>query len=258
MRTSVRMNNLAIEDSWLGRGATLIAGTDEVGRGAWAGPVVAGMVAVHPPLYRSLPAALHGIDDSKLLTPKQRALLAPSIKVHAAAWSVGAASSREIAEIGFGSAVRVAILRAYAILAASLQRAPDILLTDAVKLQDAPIPIESHDKADQRCLAVAMASVLAKVHRDRLMRRFDTVYPHYDFASNKGYGTRRHQQALLDNGPCAIHRASFKPVMRASAQLVPPESDRAGPATMPGPAPGTVSQGPAYPAVAAGAAQAAE
>lgn len=221
MRTSVRMKNLAIEWSWLDRGATLIAGTDEVGRGAWAGPVVAGMVAVPPTLYQSLPLDLHGIDDSKLLSPKQRLALAPHIETHVAAWGLGAATSREIASAGFGTAVRLAIRRAYSDLAAKLRRAPDILLTDAVRLPDAPIPAESHNKADQRCLSVAMASILAKVHRDRLMRRFDPIYPGYDFANNKGYGTRKHQEALFHLGPCAIHRSSFRPVMHAAAALLP-------------------------------------
>lgn len=224
MRTSVRRDNLAIERSWVERGATLIAGTDEVGRGAWAGPIVAGMVAVEPDLIQSLPDELHAIDDSKLLSPRQRATLAPSIAAHATAWGLGAATSREIAADGFATAVQLAIERAYLNLIGKLRRKPDILLTDAVRLRNPQVRTESHPKADQRCLSVAMASILAKVHRDRLMRRFDTIYPRYDFASNKGYGTRRHQQALLDLGPCAIHRATFRPVVRAAAQLLGPPS----------------------------------
>ena len=224
MRTSARMESLAIEWSWLDRGAKLIAGADEVGRGAWAGPVVAGMVAVPPRIYQSLPPDLREIDDSKLLSSKQRAALAPRIMAHATAWGLGATTSREIARSGFGMAVRLAIRRAYVDLATKLACAPDILLTDAVTLRNAPVPVESHAKADQRCLSVAMASILAKVHRDRLMCRFDPVYPHYDFANNKGYGTRRHQQALTSFGPCAIHRASFRPVMRAASQLLPPNT----------------------------------
>ena len=221
MRTSARLDNLAIERSWLHRGATLIAGTDEVGRGAWAGPVVAGMVALRSNLILSLPAGLLGVDDSKLLSPQRRAALVPHIVAHVDAWGLGAATSREIAEDGFGAAVRLAIRRAYADLSTQLRRAPDVLLTDAVNLPDSPIPSESHPKADQRCLTVAMASILAKVHRDRLMRRFDPVYPDYDFAKNKGYGTRKHQRALFRNGPCAIHRMSFQPVMRAASALFP-------------------------------------
>lgn len=221
MRTSVRLENLAIERSWLNRGASLIAGTDEVGRGAWAGPVVAGMVAVPSSLYGSLPADLHGVDDSKLLSPQQRAEIVPHIVTHVDAWGLGAATSREIANAGFGAAVRLAIRRAYDVLSAKLARAPDVLLTDTVRLPDAPIPAEAHAKADQRCLAVAMASILAKVYRDRLMQRFDPVYPSYAFAQNKGYGTRKHQQALFTHGPCAIHRRSFQPVMRAASDLLP-------------------------------------
>lgn len=221
MRTSVRWDNLAIERSWLNRGALLIAGTDEVGRGAWAGPVVAGMVAVPCDLYDALPADLHGVDDSKLLSPAQRTMLVPLIVAHVNAWGLGAATSREIADAGFGAAVRLAIRRAYEDLSTKLECEPDVLLTDAVRMPDAPIPVEAHAKADQRCLSVAMASILAKVHRDRLMRRFEPVYPGYDFASNKGYGTRRHQQALFQFGPCAIHRRSFQPVMRAAAELLP-------------------------------------
>lgn len=219
MRTSVPMDYLAIERSWLERGATLIAGTDEVGRGAWAGPIVAGMVAVQPELILCLPTELHAIDDSKLLSPKQRATLAPRITAHATAWGLGAATSREIANSGFATAVQLAIERAYLDLVGKLRRTPDILLTDAVQLRNSPIRNEAHAKADRHCLSVAMASILAKVHRDRLMRRFDPIYPSYDFANNKGYGTRRHQRALLQSGPCAIHRATFRPVMRAAARL---------------------------------------
>ncbi len=224
MRTSARMQSLAIERSWLDRGAKLIAGTDEVGRGAWAGPVVAGVVAVPPRVYRSLPPDLREVDDSKLLSLKQRVTLAPRIMAHVTAWGLGASTSREIADSGFGKAVRLAIRRAYDDLATKLATAPDILLTDAVTLHNAPVPVESHAKADQRCLSVAMASILAKVHRDQLMCQFDPVYPHYDFANNKGYGTRRHQQALTVFGPCAIHRATFRPVMRATSQILPPEN----------------------------------
>ena len=224
MRTSARMQSLAIERSWLDRGAKLIAGTDEVGRGAWAGPVVAGMVTVPPRVYHSLPPDLREVDDSKLLSAKQRETLAPRIMAHVTAWGLGAATSREIADSGFGMAVRLAIRRAYDDLVTKLPSAPDILLTDAVPLRNAPVPVESHAKADQRCLSVAMASILAKVHRDQLMCQFDPVYPHYDFANNKGYGTRRHQQALTVFGPCAIHRASFRPVMRATSQLQPTKS----------------------------------
>ncbi len=221
MRTSAHLDNLAIERSWLHRGASSIAGTDEVGRGAWAGPVVAGMVAIRSNLICSLPADLHEINDSKLLTPQQRVALVPHIVAHVDAWGLGAASSREIAEDGFGAAIRLAIRRAYDDLSTRLPLAPDVLLTDAVRLSDSPIPSESHPKADQRCLSVAMASILAKVHRDRLMQRFDTVYPSYFFAKNKGYGTREHQQALFRVGPCAIHRMSFQPVMRAASELFP-------------------------------------
>lgn len=220
MRTSSRLQNLSIEWSWLDRGAKLIAGTDEVGRGAWAGPIVAGIVAVPSRIYHSLPPDLQGIDDSKLLTPKQRVALAPNIMEHVTAWGLGATTSREIAQSGFATAVRLAIQRAYQDLENNLTCTPTILITDAVTLRNAPLPVESHPKADQRCLSVAMASILAKVHRDRLMCRFDQVYPQYDFANNKGYGTRNHQKALTRLGPCAIHRASFRPVMRARAQLL--------------------------------------
>ena len=224
------MDNLAIERSWLDRGATVIAGTDEVGRGAWAGPVVAGVVAVGAGVYRAPPADLRGIDDSKRLTPKRREALVPGIMAHAAAWGLGAATSREIASDGLSAAVRLAIRRAYGDVAAKLTQAPDVLLTDAVALPGAPVPVEAHDKADQRCLAVAMASILAKVHRDRLMRRFDPVYPFFDFARNKGYGTRSHARALLRLGPCAIHRATYRPVMRAASALLGRESGGSTPA----------------------------
>jgi ribonuclease HII len=188
------------------RGFLAVAGLDEAGRGAWAGPVSAGAVILPPD--RGLLARLMGVRDSKQMTPRAREAQARRIQAEALAWGVGFASHLEIDELGIVAATRLAMGRALAACAFPA----DHLLVDALGLPDEPLPQTSLIKGDARCLSIAAASVLAKTARDAQMRELDGLYPGYDFARHKGYGTRLHLAALQSLGPCAVHRSSFAPV----------------------------------------------
>jgi ribonuclease HII len=182
-----------------GRGFTLIGGIDEVGRGPLAGPVVAACVVADGPLM------LRGLDDSKKVTPERRESLALEIRAHAVAWAVGEASVAEIERHNIYWASILAMERALAALAAQ----PAYLLTDAVRIRSfvgEQLPVI---KGDAKCATVAAASILAKVHRDRLLVELDLLHPQYGFAEHKGYATARHIAALAEHGPCEHHRKAF-------------------------------------------------
>ena len=198
------------ERALIRQGHVLVAGIDEAGRGAWAGPVVAAAVIL--PGGASRLAALRGVRDSKLLSPVQREALSPAIREKALAVGIGMASHEEIDAMGIVPATRLAMRRAVEQLAP----APDALLIDALKLPDVLLPQRVLFHADTLCLSVAAASVVAKVTRDHLMMELDAQYPGYGFARHKGYGTQIHRQALAQLGPSAIHRMTFEPV-RATA-----------------------------------------
>ncbi len=183
-----------------------IAGLDEAGRGAWAGPVVAAVV-VFPPIL-NLEKKLLGVRDSKQMTVHQREYWAEIIQKQAQAWGVGSAGHFEIDQLGILPATRLAMQRALG----QLSMTPDHLLIDALLLPELKSPQTALVKGDQRSLSIAAASILAKTTRDALMRQEDNVYPLYGFRRHKGYGTRFHQQALVENGPCPIHRLSFRPL----------------------------------------------
>jgi ribonuclease HII len=186
-------------------GLTRLAGLDEAGRGALAGPVAAGAVV----LPHDLPAlieSLRGLRDSKLLSALQRARLAPRIQACALAWGVGFASAREIDNLGIVPSTRLAALRALEVLGPL----PDYLLTDfRLELPETGLPQTSLVKGDQRSLSIAAASVLAKTARDALLCGFEDKYPGYGFARHKGYGTRLHREAIARLGYCEVHRRSF-------------------------------------------------
>ena len=185
-------------------GHALIAGIDEAGRGAWAGPVVAAAVILDPAEVSSL----DGVNDSKRLSPRQRDRLYQIIIDHCVAYGIGQGSVEEIDTIGILPATRLAMTRAVA----ALSPQPDALIIDAVRLPQVNKPQAVFNFADSISLSVAAASILAKVTRDRLMIQSDTQYPAYQFARHKGYGTQIHQAALQSVGPCQIHRTSFKPI----------------------------------------------
>lgn len=182
-------------------GATLIAGVDEVGRGSLFGPVVAAAVILDPS-YR-----IRGLRDSKLLPPERRELLAPRIREHAIAWTVAAVDAARIDQINIYHASRLAML--HAVL--QLQPAADYLLIDALRL-DCELPQRAIIHGDALSASIAAASILAKVERDRIMCRWDAVFPEFGLASHKGYSTPQHLAALQQHGPTPLHRQSFAPV----------------------------------------------
>jgi len=202
--------DLSLEQAYWQVGIISVGGIDEAGRGAWAGPVSAGVVVLPPD--PNLALALHGVRDSKQMTPIQRTAWAAQIKSAAAAWGVGMASHQEIDALGILPATRLAAGRALAALPFS----PEVLILDWLDLPQAPLPQTALVKGDGRALSISCASVLAKTTRDALLVELDALYPAYGFAAHKGYGTAAHQAALRLYGPCPIHRLSFKPLLQCS------------------------------------------
>nr|HID12988.1 ribonuclease HII [Anaerolineae bacterium] len=188
-------------------GYTRVAGLDEAGRGAWAGPVCAAAVVL-PLDQTDLPNLLSGMRDSKQLSPAKREALLPRILEVAEAVELGWATPAEVDEVGVVAATRRAMARAVT----RLDGRVDALLVDYLRLPDLNLPQRALPKADARCLSVAAASVVAKVTRDRLMVALDAGFPGYGFARHKGYGTRQHREALARLGPSPIHRMSWRPV----------------------------------------------
>jgi ribonuclease HII len=203
----VSLPNLEKELALLEQGYCFIAGLDEAGRGAWAGPVVAAAVIL--PLHQpDLADQLLGLRDSKLLTPLQREHLFEVIQQVALAVAVGAAPAALVDQLNVVGATRYAMHQAISGLALT----PDYLLLDHLRLPALPIPQDAYPKADNSSLTVAAASVMAKVTRDRLMVQYGETYPIYGFKDHKGYGTKAHQEALSCWGPCELHRLSFEPL----------------------------------------------
>ena len=205
--------DISFEMALWSAGADFVAGVDEAGRGAWAGPVAAGAVIL--PSRADLQACLPGVRDSKQMTPAQRAAWAGKIRELALAWGVGMASAEEIDDLGIVPATRLAMQRALE----QLRPAPQQLLVDAVRLPRVNFPQRALIKGDARVLSIAAASVLAKTARDALMVELDGQFPGYSLARHKGYGTALHQQALAQLGPCAIHRKTFAPIRRLVNEL---------------------------------------
>jgi ribonuclease HII len=192
-----------------------IAGVDEVGRGCWAGPVVAAAVVL-PQAVLERPDLLAGVDDSKALTAPQRERLAERILALANGWAIGAIPSHVIDTHGILPATRLA-------MQVALLRLPtpaDALLIDAVRIEGWHCPQLSLIKGDARCLSIAAASIIAKVARDRMMAELGCYAPAYGFEQHKGYGTDLHAKALEKLGPCVHHRRSFAPIRAAQATQV--------------------------------------
>jgi ribonuclease HII len=185
----------------------LVCGVDEAGRGPWAGPVCAGAVILdlNP---RKVP---RGLDDSKKLTAKTRETLEIEIKRKAVAWGVGFASVSEIANLNILHATGLAMCRAIEAMAVQ----PTFALVDGNYRFKLPCEVKTVVGGDGKSKSIAAASILAKVARDRLMTEMDAVYPGYGFASHKGYRAPIHARALLDLGPCEIHRLAWGPVKLA-------------------------------------------
>jgi len=179
-----------------------IAGADEAGKGAWAGPIVAGAVILAEDFDPKI------INDSKVLTAKQRERMFVHIARNAISWAVGVVPSEEIDRDGIVAANR----KALELAVRRLHVPPHAVLVDAVPIVVNGTPVKAIIDGDAKCLSVAAASIVAKVARDTLMDGHHRVHPQYGFNVHKGYGTAAHEKALKKHGPSAIHRRSFAPM----------------------------------------------
>lgn len=195
---------LVVEQACFQAGDRLVCGVDEVGRGAWAGPVTVGAVVIAPEPKRILK-----VRDSKVLTPEEREAVYPRILGWAVAAGVGHASHVECDELGMTAALRLAGRRALAALAEAGCVPDRIILDGNHDYLDLDGQVRTVVDGDAICLSVAAASIVAKVTRDRLMAAEAECYPGFDFGSNRGYPSPRHRCALLGYGPTAIHRRSW-------------------------------------------------
>lgn len=202
----------ALEQELRSRGFQAVAGADEVGRGALFGPVFAAAVILSPD------RPVRGLNDSKVLEPERREVLAERIRERAVAWAVAAVDAAMIDHVNIYQASRMAMRMAVM----QLDPKPDFVLIDAVPL-DLPMPQRPLIDGDARCHAIAAASIVAKVHRDQCMRVWDKVFPAYGLASHKGYSTPEHLEAIRKYGLTPLHRLSFEPVRAHS--LFPLEHD---------------------------------
>jgi ribonuclease HII len=183
-----------------------VAGVDEAGRGAWAGPVTAAAVIL--PTDPDIALRLRGVNDSKQVRPERRAQLRVIVEKEALAYCVGMASNAEIDAMGILVATRLAMMRAVA----GLHTPPDALLIDAVKLPALALHQRAFNFADSISLSVAAASILAKTARDALMGVLEVETPQWRFGLHKGYGTAAHRAALAAHGVSRHHRRSYKPI----------------------------------------------
>jgi ribonuclease HII len=189
---------------------SLIAGLDEAGRGALAGPVVAAAVILPLDNPAAL-AELSEVNDSKQLTAKTRERLFSRITQHATAYGVGLESAAVIDEIGIVAATKRAMVTAVSQLSPAAQY---LLIDGRIRLKTVPLPQQAVIRGDGLSLSIAAASILAKVTRDRLMVALDAYYLPYGFAQHKGYGTLQHRTAIEKYGPAPIHRYSFAPIRK--------------------------------------------
>jgi ribonuclease HII len=197
--------DLTVEKSLFAKGFQFIAGVDEVGRGALAGPVVAAAVIL-PKRDRFL--RLKQVRDSKELTKARRERLYQVIKGVAIAVEVGIISSQVIDNVNIYNATKLAMEQAIN----RLKPAPEFILIDAMSISRIKIPQKAIIKGDKTCFSIACASIIAKVTRDQIMSDMDTSYPDYGFCRNMGYGTKQHMAGLKKVGPSDVHRYSFSPV----------------------------------------------
>jgi len=207
------------ENKLKAQGYEFVAGIDEVGRGALAGPVVAGAVIL--PHKANLPW-FGLVRDSKELNSGRRESLFDLINKEAIAVGIGIVHSQVIDSVNILKATRIAMMQAVE----KLSQQPNFLLIDRIGLSQCPIPQRGITRGDKVCLSIACASIIAKVTRDRMMEEFDKTYPGYGFARHKGYGTRRHLSCLQKLGPSPIHRLYFAPVRNIVASQNPPSLKR--------------------------------
>lgn len=203
---------LRFDQSRRGNGINLIAGVDEAGRGPWAGPVAAAAVILKPNAH------LEKLNDSKKLTPEIRSELYSQILDDSLAYSVALIPPHIVDSINILQATYKAMRQALS----QLTVVPDLVLVDGNRpIPGCPHPQKTIVKGDALSAAIAAASILAKVTRDKVMDEAHLKYPQYKFNRNKGYGTSEHQQALRRHGPCEIHRRSYSPVIDALSALLP-------------------------------------
>ena len=197
------------QEEWLAwrKGYRCVAGIDEVGRGALAGPVVAACVVL------PLECPLSGVNDSKLLTPQQRETAYARVVAAARGIGIGATEAPEIDSVNILRATHLAMRLALEALPQGLY--PDLVLIDGLPVRPFPASQIALVGGDGKSMSIAAASIVAKVTRDRLMVTCDRDFPGYGFAGHKGYGSPVHLQALTEQGPCSIHRLSFRPVAAA-------------------------------------------
>jgi len=205
----MKLPTFAHENALQARGYRFVAGVDEVGRGALAGPVMAAAVilplGVDFPWFRS-------VRDSKQLSPRQRERIFDLVQRAGIPFGLGSVPHATIDEVGIVKATRMAMAQAVE----ALPLRPDFLIIDALSLPEVSLPQTGIVRGDQLSFSIACASIVAKVNRDRQMTELDGVYPGYGLARHKGYGTKQHLQCLVQLGPCAIHRRSFAPVLGLS------------------------------------------
>lgn len=206
--TVIDIPTLSYEAHLWNEGYATIAGVDEVGRGALAGPLTAAAVILPPQHQIERDAAFwSAVRDSKTISGTRRSVLAQEIAARCFAWSVAAIEVEELDEVGVGAANRIAMERAVM----GLDCEPDMLLIDAMTV-DTGVPQIGIIDGDALSLSVAAASIIAKVARDTEMIGYDQPWPVFGFARHKGYGVATHIAALREHGPCPIHRRSFSPV----------------------------------------------
>lgn len=195
-------------------GSTAVAGVDEVGRGALAGPLMAGAVIL--PQRDDILSEINfwaTVRDSKTLSFARRATIAEGIMQRARAWALGTVEAAELDQIGLAAANRTAMERAVW----SLDVEPDYLLIDATTI-DLPQPQQGIIDGDALSLSIAAASIIAKVARDTIMIKLDEIFPGYGFASHKGYAAKVHREAIMSLGPCPAHRYCYAPVRAAALE----------------------------------------
>lgn len=206
------MPDFALEEMAGARSGRLVVGVDEVGRGPLAGPVVAAAVLL--PLAVLDDERLAGLDDSKRLSAHRREILAERIAAEAP-FGIGVAEVAEIDRLNILQAAMAAMRRAVDAVSLVLDRMPDMVLVDGNRVPELPCPGQAVVKGDGRSLSIAAASIVAKVHRDRLMADLARTHPEFGWAHNAGYGTAEHIAALARFGPTPHHRMSFRPVREA-------------------------------------------
>ena len=188
------------EDELRNRGFNMICGIDEAGRGPLAGPVVVASVIM------PADSMIEGVNDSKKVSEKKREKLYDLILGEAISYGIGIVGQDEIDEINILNATKKGLTMSLQ----ELTQKPDLIIVDALsKINTLGIPYESIIKGDAKCYSISAASIIAKVTRDRIMREWDKIYPQYGFATHKGYGTSSHIKAIIENGPCPIHRKTF-------------------------------------------------